>query len=87
MVSGTVKSRVNNFEGWPIGKADKNPILDTRVYNVKFSDGENAELGVNINQNACMLNVTLKVTNTGLWIILLMIRRITIHYPKCWSEW
>ena len=29
-------------------KADKNPILDTRVYNVKFSDGENAKLGANI---------------------------------------
>ena len=48
MVSGTVKSRVKDFEGLPIGKADKNPILDTRVYNVEFSDGENAELGPNI---------------------------------------
>ena len=44
MVSGTVKSRVKHFEGQPIGKADKNPILDTRVYNVQFSDGENTEL-------------------------------------------
>ena len=48
MVSGTVKSRVKDFEGQPIGKADKNPILDTRVYNVEFSDGENAEVGANI---------------------------------------
>ena len=48
MVSGTVMSRVKEFEGLPIGKADKNPILDTRVYNVDFSDGENAELGANI---------------------------------------
>ena len=48
MVSGTVKSRVKDFEGQPIGKADKNPILDTRVYNVEFSDCENAELGANI---------------------------------------
>ena len=48
IVSGTVKSRVKDFEGQPIGKADKNPILDTRVYNVEFSDGENAELGANI---------------------------------------
>ena len=48
MVSGTVKSRVKDFEGQPIGKADKNPILDTRVYNVEFSDGEVAELGANI---------------------------------------
>ena len=48
MVSGTVMSRVKDFEGEPIGKADKNPILDTRVYNVEFSDGENVELGANI---------------------------------------
>ena len=48
MVSGTVKSRVKDFEGQPIGKADKNPILDRRVYNVEFSDDENAELGANI---------------------------------------
>ena len=53
MASGTVKSRVKDFEGQPIGKADKNPILDTSVYNVEFSDGENAELGANINAE-CM---------------------------------
>ena len=44
MVSGTVKSRVKDFEGQPIRKADKNPILATRAFNVEFSDGENAEL-------------------------------------------
>ena len=48
MVSGAVMSRVKDFEGQPIGKADKNPILDTRVYNVEFSDSENAELGEKI---------------------------------------
>ena len=48
MVSGTVMSRVKDFERQPIGKADKNPILDTRVYNVEFSYGEIAELGSNI---------------------------------------
>ena len=48
MVSGNVKSRVKDFQGQPTGKADKNPILDTRVYNVEFSDGENAELGADI---------------------------------------
>ena len=26
----------------------KNPILDTSIYNVEFSDGENAELGSNV---------------------------------------
>ena len=48
MVSGTVKSRVKDFEGQPTGKADKHPILETRVYSVEFSDGEVAELGANI---------------------------------------
>ena len=48
MISGMVKSRVDDFEGQPIGKADKNPILDTRVYNVEFSDGESAKLGASI---------------------------------------
>ena len=48
MVSGTVKSRVKGFEGQPIGEADKNPIVDTRVCIVEFSDGEVAELGANI---------------------------------------
>ena len=48
MVSGIVKSGVKDFEGQLIGKADKNPIMDTRVYNLEFSDGENAELGANI---------------------------------------
>ena len=48
MVSRTVKSRVKDFEGQPIGKADKNPILDTRVHNVEFSYGKIAELGANI---------------------------------------
>ena len=83
MASGTVKSRVKDFEGQPIGKADKNPILDTRVFNVKFSYGENAELGGKISfQSACKLNVTLKVSNTGLWIILFTIGRITTWFTK-----
>ena len=48
MVSGTVKSTVKDFERQPPGRADKNSILDTCVYNVGFSDGEVAELGANI---------------------------------------
>ena len=48
MVSGAVKSIVKDFEEQPIGKADKNAILNTRAYNVEFSDGEFAELGANI---------------------------------------
>ena len=48
MVSETVKLRVKDFEGQPIGRTDKIPILDTKLYNVEFSEGEIAELGANI---------------------------------------
>ena len=65
MVSGTVKSTAKDFEGQSIGKADKNPLLDTRVCNVEFSDGEIAELGQTSLQNVCILSVTLKEINTG----------------------
>ena len=42
MVSGNVMSRVKDSEGYSIGKADKNPILNTSIYNDEFSCGENA---------------------------------------------
>ena len=45
MVSGTVKSRVKDHEGDPIGVANWNTILDTRVYEVKFTGGGRVELG------------------------------------------
>ena len=77
MVSGTVMLRVKDFEGQPIGKADKNPVLDTRVYN-EFSDCENAELGANIIAE-CMYA---QCDNTGLWMILLTIGRITTWFAK-----
>ena len=39
MVSGIVKARVKGIEGDPIGVTNQNPILDTRVYEVEFTDG------------------------------------------------
>ena len=75
-------SGVKDFEGHPIGKADKNPILDTSVYNVEYSDGENANWEQVSLQNACMLNVILKEINTGLWITLLTTERITMWFAK-----
>ena len=39
MLSGTVKSQVKDHEGDPIGVANWNPILDTRVYEVEFTNG------------------------------------------------
>ena len=82
MVFGTVKSRDKDFDGQSIGKADRNAILYTIVYNVEFSNGENAELGVNFVEECIYLNVTMKATSTGLWIILLAIGRIAILFAK-----
>ena len=82
MVCGTVKSSVKDIEGQPIGKADKNPILDTRVYNVEFSDGEVAELGETSLQNACMLSVILKEISTGSWITLWITGRMARQFSK-----
>ena len=48
MVSGTVKSRVKDHEGDPVGVANRNAILDTRVYEVEFTDGGRVELGANV---------------------------------------
>ena len=48
MVSGIVKSRVKDHEGDPIGVANRNPILDTRVYEVEFTNGGQVELGTNV---------------------------------------
>ena len=48
MVSGIMKSRVKDHEGDPIGVANQNPILDTSVYEVEFTNGGRVELGTNI---------------------------------------
>ena len=37
-----------DHEGNPIGVANRNPILDTRVYEVEFTDGGQVELGTHI---------------------------------------
>ena len=48
MVIGRVKSRKRDADGNPIGRADANPILDTREYIVEFEDGDEAELTANL---------------------------------------
>jgi hypothetical protein len=47
-VSAKVFARKRDHNGNPIGKANKNPILDTRLYQVIFPDGETAEYSANI---------------------------------------
>ena len=48
MLSAKVRSRKRTIDGSPIGKANQNPILDTRIYNVDFADGQTAELSTNV---------------------------------------
>ena len=44
---GQVKGRKRDRDGHVRGKANNNPILDTRVYNVEFLDGTEAEYAAN----------------------------------------
>jgi hypothetical protein len=44
---GRVVKRLRDKDGLPIGAAHDNPILDTRMYEVKFQDGHRASLAAN----------------------------------------
>ena len=48
MTLGTIVQRKRDKDGNVIGKHNENPILDTRVYEVEFSDGEVLEYSANI---------------------------------------
>ena len=45
---GTVVSRKRDADGNVVGRANDNPILDTREYHIKFDDGEVSELTANV---------------------------------------
>ncbi len=47
MMQGTVKPRKRDLDGNPIGCQSDKPILDTRLYDVEFPDGEVAPLTAN----------------------------------------
>ena len=42
-ILGQVVSRKRDQDGNPIGRANSNPIMDTRIYQVVFPDGDTAE--------------------------------------------
>ena len=42
-----VTKRLKDASGIPIGMANQNPLLDTRMYEVEFADGEKASLAAN----------------------------------------
>jgi hypothetical protein len=48
LLCGRVTSRKRDANGNPLGKANQNPILDTRLYNVEFPDGHTAAYAANI---------------------------------------
>ena len=47
MAQGRVVKRLCDNDGNPVGRANDNPILDTRNYVVEFDDGMEAELAAN----------------------------------------
>ena len=48
MLTGKVERRKRDADGNLIGKANSNPILDTREYVVRFPDGREAEYSANV---------------------------------------
>jgi hypothetical protein len=46
--SACVSERKRAHDGSPIGRKNQNPLLDSRIYIVKFSDGEMKDVGFNI---------------------------------------
>ena len=56
-----VTKRLKNAQNEPIGFANENPILDTRVYEVEFTDGYKARLAA----NAIAMNMFSQVDSEG----------------------
>ena len=48
LMRAVVKQRVTDEEGRPLGRPNKNPLLDTRQYEVTYVDGSNKALTANI---------------------------------------
>jgi hypothetical protein len=48
MVKGPMTVRKHDQDSKPVGRANHNPILDTRTYIVNFDDGDQAELTANM---------------------------------------
>ena len=48
LMRATVRRRMNDEEGKPIGKSHTNPLLDSRRYEVEYADGNLEELTANV---------------------------------------
>jgi hypothetical protein len=64
---GTVIKRTTDADGKPVGKSDENPILDTRVWDVEFGDGQVLEYASNIIAE----NLYSQVDNEGCRVVLM----------------
>ena len=58
-----VSKRIKVNGRTPIGKSNPNPLLDTRLYSVEFSDGEVAEIQAKINAENMLHKLILKEEN------------------------
>ena len=48
MINATVKRRAVDSDGLPVGQYNDNPLLDSRVYEVEYSDGTSGKMSANI---------------------------------------
>jgi hypothetical protein len=48
MVQAQVIGQKKDRDGNPIGKANRNPLMDTRIYDLKFPDGHTEEYHANL---------------------------------------
>jgi len=62
-----VTKRLRDADGIPIGVANYNPILDTRVYEVEYMDGRKASLAA----NAIATNMFAQIDDDGNRFVLL----------------
>jgi hypothetical protein len=61
-----VTKHLKDKDGLPIGRANNNPILDTRMYKVEYPDGHKASLAA----NAIAENMFAQVDDEGNWHVL-----------------
>ncbi len=73
MVKGHVTACKRDREGNPVGRANDNPILDTRSYIVDFDDGDQTKFTANMIAESLYSHVTLTATNMSYWRRLLTI--------------
>jgi hypothetical protein len=57
LLQGTVKGCVRDHNGMPVGRYHENSLLDTREYQVLYSDGSMEELTINIINESTMSQV------------------------------